>query len=125
MNKLTIAALLLFSSSASATITLSWIPGDVVEGAMVTEWIIKCGPQADPYSNPIRLPFLVREYKMENLPNGMYKCKARAYSNESGNESEDSEVVEFEARDGKKYTGTDPIPYAIPLPPVINNPNNL
>ena len=124
MKKLAIAATLLYSSSTFAAATLSWIPGGIVEGATVTEWIIKCGPEANPYSNPIRLPFLVREYVMNNLPDGNYKCKARAYSSESGTESEDSMVVSFTTKDGDVYTGV-PGPSAIPLPPILDDARNL
>lgn len=124
MKRLAIAATLLYSSSTLAAATLSWVPGDVVEGALVTEWIIKCGPESDPYSNPVRLPFLVRKYVMNNLPDGAYKCKARAYSSESETESEDSNIVSFVTKDGNVYTGV-PGPSAIPLPPILNDARNL
>ena len=69
----------LFASTAQADVTVTWVPGAVVEGTPVDEWLLYCAPQASVYPAPIIIPSVARTHTLL-LPDGINKCKMQSRS---------------------------------------------
>lgn len=96
MKKLILALVLLYSSTAFATV-IHWQTFWDRKG--ITEWVIACGPEADPFSNPVSYMTDAQtlDHVMNNLPDGKYQCKAFLYTTEGDFVSE---IVYFIAKNG-------------------------
>ncbi len=73
---------LLFASSAWSDITITWIPGEVVEGTPVDEWLLFCANASQNYdeASPVIIPEVDRSHTLA-LPDGATKCMMRSRSN--------------------------------------------
>lgn len=71
-----------FISNAKSDITVNWIPGEVVEGTPVDEWLLFCANASQNYDeqNPIIRPEVDRAHTF-SVPDGATKCMMRARSN--------------------------------------------
>jgi hypothetical protein len=135
MKKFILAAFLaLYSSISLATITLTWTPGEAVQGAAVSEWLIWCIPADRTYGNPSISPgedlSAVFEWQEQD---GLWKCKVNSRSAESGTDSPDaadgSNEIFYCVRDKAKDLEADPdnnCEVAVtPLPPTFPNSPTL
>ena len=94
MKKIILATFLaVYSSFSFATVTLSWTPGEPVQGAAVSEWLIWCIPATSTYGNPSIVPEADRTAVFEwQEKDGLWKCQMKARSAESGMDSDPIEI---------------------------------
>jgi len=73
---------LFFSGHAWSDITVTWQPGEVVEGTPVDEWLLFCANVNNNYDEaaPIIIPEVARSHTLA-LPDGATKCMMRSRSN--------------------------------------------
>ena len=106
---------LFFSGHTWSDITVTWVPGEVVEGTPVDEWLLFCTNSSQNYDeqNPIIIPEIDRAHTFL-VPDGATKCMMRSRSNNNiwnvvGLDSENSIEITFLVAGGVKI---DPRPNA-------------
>ena len=72
-------ALALAATPTRAEITVTWLPGEVVEGTPVDEWLLFCANVTALYPAPIIIPEADRAHTF-TVPDGSTKCKMRSRS---------------------------------------------
>ena len=107
MKKL-ILALILFSSCASAEVTMHWYMLPPVD---VWKWIVYCAPVGESDVQPVTYVVKARRditHVMHGYPNGEYTCRVKAFSEEAG--EFDSDITTFTVVNEKLDTGDLPLP---------------
>jgi hypothetical protein len=129
MKKLIFCLSMIYSGMSFATVTLSWTPGEVVEGAAVSEWLIWCIPAERTYGNPSIVPESDRTAVFEwQEQDGLWKCQMKARSAESGADSDPVEIY-YCVKDKAVHKEADPADdcsvATTPLPPTFPNSPTL
>ena len=108
MKTLLIIFALFFSGHAWSDITVTWIPGEVVDGTPVDEWLMFCSNAGQNYDeqNPIIIPEVSRSHTF-TVPDGATKCMMRSRSNNNiwnivGLDSVNSDEITFLVAGGVK-----------------------
>jgi len=101
MKTLLIIFALFFTGHAWSDVTITWIPGEVVDGTPVDQWLLFCANVNNNYDeqNPVILPEVDRSHTL-TLADGATKCMMRSRSNNNiwnqvGLDSVNSEETTF------------------------------
>lgn len=114
MNKLILALVLLYSSSALSSVTLGWY---LMPPLKITEWVAMCGPTPNPYNNPISYFHSSQhfEHTMHNLPDGTYRCKVKVLADDVVYPVTESEPFNFSVKNGNLVGSAQALPPGITL----------